>query len=127
MRIAPALALAVAVGALGASGALGCNDDNTRSHVYAGRKFEDARGCLDTTTSVDVVDGPDRGSTCDPMCIVSAPDYDSGVRSVFVSTMCPPLPAAPFDTTQSDPRCPTAIAAYKTNLTCFDDGGAGVP
>jgi hypothetical protein len=104
-----------------------CDDSNTRSHVYAGRQLEDARGCLDPTSSIDVVEGPEPPSTCSPTCIVSPPDFDSGLTTVYVSTMCPPLPAAPFDTTGSDPRCSTALAAYQANTTCLSDGGVGVP
>jgi hypothetical protein len=101
--------------------------DEASSHPFGGRLYEDSRGCLDDGTEIDVVDGTDPGSACDPKCVVTPPDPDSGVLSVYVSTMCPPFPEG-YDVSGEDPRCQEAVLAYQENLTCLIDGGiANVP
>jgi hypothetical protein len=84
--------------------------------------MEEARGCLDDMSSIDVVAGEQPGA-CDPKCIVSPPEPDGGETTVYVSTMCPPLPAAPYDSSGSDARCARALALYQANVTCLADGG----
>jgi hypothetical protein len=101
-----------------------CSDEE-RSHVYGGRQYEPARGCLDGTTAIDVVEGPLPAAPCDPRCLVARPD-DAGVRAIYVSTMCAPLPPA-YDATGTAPECPAAVAAYVRNDTCLEDGGTTHP
>jgi hypothetical protein len=100
---------------------LACSDTE-RAHVFAGRLYESDRGCLDSVAGIDVVDGPVPASSCFSQCLVSPPDADSGLRTVYVSTMCAPFPPA-FDTSGSDPRCADALDAYARNTSCLTDGG----
>jgi hypothetical protein len=99
--------------------ATACKDDGT--HVYLGRLFVEARGCLGTGSSVDVVSGGEPGD-CAPICIVQ--HRAEGGRAVYVATMCAPYPAAvEFDTSGTDPACAPALAALSRDDTCLSDGG----
>lgn len=100
--------------------ALHCGDP---SHVYEGRLFLEARDCLGTTASVDVVEG-DMPGNCGPTCLTQ-PSSDGG-RAIYVSTMCGPYPFG-FDASASDPACPRALAALERNDTCLVDGGSSSP
>ena len=111
----------LALGALLALPAFIACSTEERSHVYAGRLYEADRACLDSVTSIDVVDGPLPDAPCAPACIV-APLTDAGAPALYVSTMCAPLPPS-FDVSGVDPRCPSALATYTQNATCLTDGG----
>jgi hypothetical protein len=115
MRIAWLLA------SLGILVAMACGDP---SHVYAGRRFVDDRGCIDPTTSLDVVTGDVPKQACAPTCLTQ-PHPDGG-RTVYVSTMCAPYPFG-FDATGADPVCASALAASARNDTCLEDGGSLAP
>jgi hypothetical protein len=93
------------------------------SHVYVGRFFVEARRCLGTASSLEVVDGPDPGS-CPPLCLVQK-GHDAS-RAVYVSTMCGPYPLD-FETTGADPACRAALDALARGDTCLSDGGTAHP
>jgi hypothetical protein len=96
-----------------------CKDDGT--HVYVGSLFVEARDCLGTSSSVDVVTGGDPGD-CAPICLLQ--HHGEGGRAVYVATMCPPYPAGvEFDTSGTDPACPAALAALARSDVCLSDGG----
>jgi hypothetical protein len=100
--------------------------DGYDSHIYAGELYEQARNCNDNPSSIDVVDGVTPPDPCNPLCLV-VPTYDGdGGTAAYVSTMCPPLPPA-ADTSQTDPRCPAALAAYARIDICLDGGGSTNP
>jgi hypothetical protein len=99
-----------------------CKDDGT--HVYVGRLFLEARDCVATSSSVDVLAGDEPG-TCAPICMLQ-PRAEGG-RAVYVSTMCPPYPEPDFDLSGSDPVCVRALAALARNDTCLSDGGTTHP
>jgi hypothetical protein len=99
-----------------------CKDDGT--HVYIGQLYVEARHCLGTTSSVDVVSGDDPGN-CDPICIHQ--NLHDGGHAIYVATMCPPYPGPDFDTTGTDPQCPLALAALKRSDICLTDGGSTAP
>lgn len=100
-----------------------CKDDGT--HVYIGRFYLEKRGCLGTTSSLDVLEGDPTGE-CAPVCLIQR--RADAERSVYVATMCPPYPApVDFDTSGSDPVCPAALAALARNDTCATDGGSAHP
>jgi hypothetical protein len=100
-----------------------CKDDG--SHVYIGRFYLEGRDCLGTTSSVDVVEGDVPGQ-CGPICLVQR--RADAARSVYVATMCPPLPSAvEFDTSGTDPVCGPALEAFARNDTCATDGGSANP
>jgi hypothetical protein len=109
-RLAAILALTLAA----------CSSEE-RSHIYAGRLYEADRACLDSVTSIDVVDGPLPETPCAPLCVV-APVTDAAQPAVYISTMCAPFPPA-FDTSGTDSRCARALATYTQNATCLADGG----
>ena len=100
-----------------------CKDDGT--HVYVGRLYVEARDCLGTSSSVDVISGDDPG-TCAPICLVQK--RGEGGKAIYVATMCPPYPAGvEFDTAGTDPACPKALAALSRGDTCLSDGGTTHP
>ena len=100
-----------------------CKDDGT--HVYVGRLYVEARDCLGTSSSVDVISGDDPG-TCAPICLVQK--RGEGGKAIYIATMCPPYPAGvEFDTAGTDPACPKALAALSRGDTCLSDGGTTHP
>ncbi|MEO6420759.1 MAG: hypothetical protein ABIP39_15210 [Polyangiaceae bacterium] len=101
-----------------------CKDSG--SHIYAGRLFEPARGCLDEATSVDIVDGANPGYACEKKCIATLEPADGGPRSIYVSSMCPPYPTF-SDTTGTAPGCTEALAASDRSDLCESDGGTSNP
>ncbi|MDB4941846.1 MAG: hypothetical protein JWP97_1380 [Labilithrix sp.] len=102
--------------------AMGCKGDGT--HVYQGRLYVEARDCLGTLSSVDVVGGDETGE-CAPVCMVQ-PRAEGG-RAVYVATQCPPYPQPDFDFSGTDPACAKALAALTRDDTCVSDGGTTHP
>ena len=100
----------------------GCGDDGT--HIYEGRFYNEARDCLGTISTVDVVDGPAPSQYCPPVCL-SQKQPDGG-RVLYTSIMCAPYPFD-FDSSGTDPKCAAALAAHARNDTCFSDGGSASP
>lgn len=99
-----------------------CKDDGT--HVYQGRLYVEARNCLGTTSSIDVVSGDVPGE-CSPICVRQS--LAEGGRAIYVATMCPPYPGPGFDTAGTDPACTPALAALARGDTCLSDGGSTHP
>ena len=100
-----------------------CKDDGT--HVYVGRFYLEGRGCLGTTSALDVIAGDEPGD-CAAVCLIQR--RAEAARSVFVSTMCPPYPPAlEFDVSGTDTVCAPALAALARNDTCASDGGSSNP
>ena len=99
-----------------------CKGDGT--HVYVGRLYLEARDCVATSSSIDVVSGGDPG-TCFAVCLIQ-PRAEGG-RAIYVSTECPPYPAPDWDVSGSDPKCALALAALGRNDTCLSDGGTTQP
>ena len=97
-------------------------DDGT--HVYEARLYVEARHCLGTTSSVDVISGDVPGQ-CDPICLRQT-RADSGY-AIYAATMCPPYPGPDFDKSGTDPLCPLALAALARGDTCLSDGGSTHP
>ena len=95
----------------------GCSDPV--SHVFAGRLYQPTRGCIEATTSIDVVDGPQPAAPCDRRCL-------AGSNAIYVSTMCAPSPRG-FDTSSTSPACAAALESYDRNDTCSPDGGSAHP
>lgn len=99
-----------------------CSDQG--SHIYEGRFYNEARDCLGTISTVDVVDGPPPSQYCPVVCL-SQKKADGG-RTLYTSIMCPPYPFD-FDSSGTDPTCAMALAAHTRNDTCFSDGGSSAP
>jgi hypothetical protein len=121
---AAALALLAPIGAIACIlHVSACKDDGT--HVYIAQLYVEARGCLGTTSSVDVISGEAPG-TCAPICLVQKRG-DAG-PATYVATMCPPYPSGvEFDTSGTDPSCTGALAALARNDICLTDGGSTSP
>ncbi|MBX3186002.1 MAG: hypothetical protein KF819_03260 [Labilithrix sp.] len=94
------------------------------THVYRGRLFIEARDCLGTTSSVDVIEGDEPANDCPAKCV--AQRRAEGGRAIYVSTTCGAAPLD-FDLSGSDPACPAALAAHTRNDTCSSDGGSSNP
>jgi hypothetical protein len=94
------------------------------SHVFQGQLFVMDRGCLGTSSSVDVVEGDPPAHDCAATCLAQ-PEADGG-RTLYVSTMCAPYPHL-FDASGGDPLCPAALAALSRSDTCLLDGGSSNP
>ena len=100
--------------------------DDSGSHVFAARLYEPTRLCVDPTTSVDVVNGNDPGSSCEPTCLTPHAAPDGGAPEIYVSRMCPPYPPL-YDTAGGVAGCDGAIAATVRGDTCLADGGSSHP
>ena len=100
---------------------MACSDD-TKSHVFSGRQFDQNRHCLEDLQSIDVVAGPEPETPCAPVCVLSDAT-DANPSLVYVSSMCPPYPIYPYDSDAgSDPRCVEALIAYHYDTSCEPDG-----
>jgi hypothetical protein len=100
-----------------------CKDDGT--HVYVARLYVEARDCLGTGSSVDVISGDEPGD-CAPICLLQK--RAEGGKAIYAATMCAPYPAGvEFDTAGTDPACPKALEALSRGDTCLSDGGTTHP
>jgi len=111
------LAILAAVAALAA-----CDDTNV--HLLYGQEYEALNECMLPEQSIDVINGPDPGQNCTPVCIKATLDAQD---FAYITTTCPPYdpyPAEPQHQTHgpSDP-CTAAFAAYTANIECGPDGG----
>ena len=104
--------------------ASGCQGPN--SHVLLGQLYEANRGCIDPTTSIDIVDGPDPGSGCSATCVVIPLGQNGGRAGVYVTTMCGPYPVLD-DTTGTPAGCAEALAALDRGDVCAADGTSASP
>lgn len=111
------MAVALALVALAACG--------TTSHAISGRRFDDARACLERETSIDVLEGEPDDQRCAPACLVEPRSRDGGA-TIYVTEECPPYPPL-FDATGSDPRCVAALLAASRRDYCLRDGGSTAP
>ena len=85
------------------------------SYIYTARRHDPARGCLEPYAAVEVVDGPGVAATCPETCLTVGSD-------VFVTTMCPPLPAIATELQNDDEAC---VAARRASaVTCGEDDAA---
>lgn len=113
-----------------AAGAIACimhatacsSDEGT--HVYQARFYLEARDCLGTPSSIDVISGEEPGF-CEPICLRQI--RADGGRAIYASTVCPPYPGPDFDKSGGDPACPAALAALARGDTCLTDGGSTRP
>lgn len=104
--------------------AMACDDP--RTHVLLGQLYEPHRDCVDPTTSIDIVDGPDPGFGCSPTCVVTPIGQNGSQGGVYVTTMCGPFP--PLDDTTGMPAgCAGALAALARADTCSSDGTSTSP
>ena len=99
------------------------SDDGT--HVFQARFYLEARDCLGTPSTIDVISGDESGASCAPICLRQI-RAEVG-RAIYATTSCPPYPGPDFDRSGADPACPAALAALARGDTCFSDGGSAKP
>jgi hypothetical protein len=121
----------VAVVGLTAAGLAAC--DEARSHVLLGQLYEASRDCLDPTSSIAVVDGPDPGFGCDPTCVATPLGQNGSAAGVYVTTMCGPYPPS-YEEVDGAPDnittlagCAGAFGALARGDTCSADGTSTNP
>jgi hypothetical protein len=96
------------------------------THVLLGHLYEASRDCVDPTSSIDIVDGPEPGSGCPPTCVVTPAGQNGGGVGVYVTTTCGPYP--PLDDTTGAPAgCADALAAFARSDVCTADGQSTSP
>jgi hypothetical protein len=100
-------------------------------HVLLGQLYEASQDCVDPTTSIDIVEGPDPGFQNMATCLVTPIGQNGGPLGVYVTTMAGPYPPLD-DTSGSEPLCAKALAALARGAICSvtdaavgsaDDGG----
>jgi len=80
--------------------------------VYTARAYEPDAKCLDDYTSVGLVDVGSLSAECDPACLEVG-------GTLYVSTVCPPLPDEATAVSPADSQpCVDALALYKADTTC---------
>jgi hypothetical protein len=96
--------MALVVGALAS-----CEDAQT--YVYSAQKYDPMGNCVNDYTSVEIVNGSGASSKCKPICLTVGSD-------LYVSTMCPPLPAIATEAQADAGNCIAAVAAQASGRTC---------
>jgi hypothetical protein len=97
---------------LGAASLAACL--RTESYVYTAQRYDPGADCVESSTPVELVDGPGVGTLCPAMCLTVGSD-------LYVSTMCPPLPVIAMATAEGEGDCTAALAALAQGASC-DDG-----
>ena len=80
-------------------------------YVYSARRYDAEAACLDPYAPVETVPGEGAGSRCPASCLTAGGE-------VYVTTMCPPLPAIAEAVPADAKECVAALAASKTGRTC---------
>lgn len=86
--------------------------EGAESYVYTARRYDPAGACLEPYAPVEVVDGPPVAATCPETCLTVGTD-------VFVTTMCPPLPAVATELEADAEACVAARAV--SGSTCGEE------
>jgi hypothetical protein len=98
----------------------------TDSYLYTAQKYDPTNDCVTAYKAVEVVTGSGASARCAPACLMVGDD-------LYVSTLCPPLPAIATAVGADAGTCIAALAAAATGGTCdapaateggTDDGGA---
>lgn len=103
-------ALALCSLSLVAVGFVACLDEEAR-YVYTAQKYDPALGCLGDYAPVESVLGDGVSSTCAPTCL-SAND------AIYLSTVCPPVPAIATMLDARSPECQAALDASRLEASC---------
>ncbi len=91
----------------------------TETYVYSARKYDPANACLQAYQSIETVSGKGARSLCAPTCL-------SVNGELYVSTMCPPLPAIATEVAADASDCKAALGAKSCDEETDggnDDGG----
>jgi hypothetical protein len=92
----------------------------TQSYVYFAQRYDPTGDCVEAYEAIEVVNGSGASSTCPAACLTVGAD-------LYVSTVCPPLPAIATEVEADAGDCILALAAAKSGGTCDApaDGGDG--
>ena len=93
---------------------------STQSYVYFAQKYDPTNDCLEKYSPVEVVNGSGAGSSCRATCMTVGAD-------LFVSTVCPPLPAIATEVEADAGDCVAALTAAKRGGTCDAPPDGGEP
>jgi hypothetical protein len=107
--------------AFAASAIMAACDDDPESHVYVAAQYDPVDVCFGPSTSLGVIDTSTGDLDCAPTCLVLSAGGGAGTVKTYVSTMCGPYPAQ-YDTSQTDPSCPPALAAWPAEQTALANG-----
>lgn len=86
-----------------------CEDDSR--YVYTARKYDAVNGCLTDYKAIETVPGRGVSVRC-PVACLTVDD------AVYVSPVCPPLPANAEALDSTDPQCQAALDANARNALC---------
>lgn len=78
--------------------------EEAQVYVYSAQRYNEDEDCVGRYEAIETVPGPDVYSKCAKRCLTVK-------EAVFVSTVCPPLPAIANDLPPTDPTCQKALAA----------------
>jgi hypothetical protein len=97
------------------------------SYRFPARRFDPARVCVETISTIATIDGTDPGAKCDPVCLIGPATAD-GELPIYVTTECPPYPRT-FDSSGTAPDCARAIGVYDAGTACaaLDAGADAAP
>lgn len=87
-----------------------CLDEEAR-YVYTAQKFDPALGCLEDYAPLETVPGESVSSVCAPTCL-------SANANVYLSTVCPPVPAIATALDAASPECQAALDAARLEASC---------
>jgi hypothetical protein len=93
-------------------------DDDPESHVYVATQYDPVGVCFGPSTSLGYIDTSTGDLDCAPTCLVLD---TAGTVKTYVSTMCGPYPAQ-YDTSQTDPSCAPALAAWPAEEAALANG-----
>ena len=91
----------------------------TESYVYFAQKYDPTNDCLEKYSPVEVVNGAGADS-CATTCMTVGAD-------LFVSKVCPPLPAIATEVPADAGDCIAALKAAKRGGTCDAPPDGGEP
>jgi hypothetical protein len=111
------LALLLSISAAGAVASVAACED-IPFYVYSAQKWNVDGACLEAYVPVDVVQGSGADSSCPAACLMIGKD-------LYVSTVCPPLPANATAVAATDPACKAALEAARRGDACDAADAAG--
>lgn len=92
--------------------------EGAESYIFTARRYDAAGACLEPYAAVEVVDGPGAAATCPETCLTVGTD-------VFVTTMCPPIPAIATELQADAAACVAARAV--SGSTCGAEADSADP
>jgi hypothetical protein len=96
-RVGASALILVCAGALG-----GCDESGPR--VFTAQRYRPDLACLEIYAPLGLVEAEDVGALCEPVCLAQD-------EELFVSTVCPPYPAAASVEPSDNEACAAALAA----------------